>query len=544
MADGQKNFSIKVGTRHLYLSGMQPSMKTATCKELGNGFLSRIRRSHRRISSSSRFLGREDGPRKSTLALAIESSCDDTCVAILEKRGPAARLLFNENISLDTRAKRGIDPADAVASHSKHLPGLVQKALSALPEATTNGTSTTEKVLLVPDAVSGQLILRRVPDLVVATRGPGFSASLATGINVAQGLAVAWGVPYHGAHHMQAHALTPRLVDALTRPMSEHDALVAAVPPSPAFPFLGLLVSGGHTLLVRSESLTDHAIISETIDVALGDMLDKCARWLLPPDILQSRPGSYGAALEAFAFPSGAVPDKAGHPSQPVNYGYRPPLTRADEIAPFEHPRYKWRLVPPLADVRAPEKFSFTGLGSAARRIAFPQELAAPREKEKGTSTGKGTRTEAPRSPDESSMSVEERQALGRVTMRLAFEHLASRVVFALQDRRRGRGRKINTLVVSGGVASNRFLMHVLRAVLDARGCADVRLAAPPLALCTDNAAMMAWAAIEMWEAGFHTELGTMARRTWSLDSRSEDGGILGADGWVRRDGMAWSPSW
>ena len=93
----------------------------------------------------------------------------------------------------------------------------------------------------------------------------------------------------------------------------------------------------------------------------------------------------------------------------------------------------------------------------------------------------------------------------------------------------------IHTLVVSGGVARNNFLKHVLRAFLDARGFSHVELVFPPPYLCTDNAAMIAWTGIEMFEAGWESDLSIQARRKWAIDTEAEDGGILGADGWKRR---------
>lgn len=137
-----------------------------------------------------------------------------------------------------------------------------------------------------------------------------------------------------------------------------------------------------------------------------------------------------------------------------------------------------------------------------------------------------------------------ERQALGREVMKVAFEHLASRAIMALEtlqeagsnnSNKSSNSNSVKTLVVSGGVASNRFLRHVLRSVLDCRGFAHIQLRFPPIELCTDNAAMIGWAAMEMYEAGWESELGIQAVRKWSLDPEAEDGGILGLGGWRER---------
>lgn len=97
------------------------------------------------------------------------------------------------------------------------------------------------------------------------------------------------------------------------------------------------------------------------------------------------------------------------------------------------------------------------------------------------------------------------------------------------------KAQGVDTTVVSGGVASNKFLGHVLRTFLDVRGFPHVRLIFPPGDLCSDNAAMIAWTGMEMFEAKWESELSIQALRKWSIDPNAEDGGILGVDGWKRR---------
>lgn len=140
-------------------------------------------------------------------------------------------------------------------------------------------------------------------------------------------------------------------------------------------------------------------------------------------------------------------------------------------------------------------------------------------------------------------MELAERRLIAQHTMRLAFEHLASRLLLALSKsgvayEGKGKGedstllRDVRTLVVAGGVASNRYLMHILRGILDVRGYSHIELVCPPLPLCTDNGAMIAWTGMEMYEAGWRSELDVLAIKKWPLDPNSEDGGILGVPGW------------
>ena len=356
---------------------------------------------------------------------------DDTSVAILEKHGDtsanecntsklfSATLHFHEKITADNSQFRGVHPLISLDSHQTNLASLIKKALQSLPDASKD-----DSVASGPVAVrtNGLPVMKRKPDFVTVTRGPGMRSSLSTGIDTAKGLSVAWQVPLVGVNHMQAHALTPRLVSAL-----EHDV---SKPMQPSFPFLSLLVSGGHTLLVHSKALTDHGILATTSDIAIGDAIDKIARCVLPAKVLQnSGEIMYGRLLEEFVFPD-----------PPVDYDYQAPARRAEELE-RKQTRWGWGLRVPLAETRSGSKsksmeFSFSGLDSSCRRIVE-----------------KGNRE----------IGVEERRDLGREAMRVAFEHLASRVVMALQHMQAGmhQNREISTLVLSGGVASNGFLRNM-----------------------------------------------------------------------------------
>ena len=94
-------------------------------------------------------------------------------------------------------------------------------------------------------------------------------------------------------------------------------------------------------------------------------------------------------------------------------------------------------------------------------------------------------------------------------------------------------------------MASNQYLKRVIRTALDSGGHDKMELLFPPAEYCTDNAAMIAWTGMEMWDAGYRTSLDAMALKKWSIDPKAEDGGILGIDGWNRvrlGDGDNWEP--
>ena len=318
---------------------------------------------------------------------------------------------------------RGIHPIVALESHNEHLALLVAKALLGLPPSSKDAAAPSVSVR------SGDAWLsKKRPDYISVTRGPGLLPSLSTGLQTAKGLAVAWQIPLLGVNHMQAHALTPRLVSALEFGTNDHD-----FQPEPAFPFLSLLVSGGHTLLVHSKALTDHSILATTTDIAIGDVIDKAARFILPPELIEASDDvMYGCLLEKFAFPDGQ-----GY------VAYAAPATRAEELS-RKPSRWGWAFAVPLAETKSglrskAMEFSFSGLGSAVERICLRRETTVP---------------------------LEERLDLAKEVMRVAFEHLASRIVMALKTMDEyttttNSEKKVKTLVVSGGVASNQFLRKV-----------------------------------------------------------------------------------
>lgn len=315
-------------------------------------------------------------------------------------------------------------------------------------------------------------------------------SNLSVGLDTGKALSVAWQIPMVGVHHMQAHLLTPRLVSCLEEGDVTHVT-------SPQFPFLSILVSGGHSMLVHSKSLTDHKIMASSDDIAIGETLDKAAREILPLDLLQgAKTTMYGKTLEEFVFPNGKV-DFAN---------YRPPMNRGEEVIKKQS-QWGWSLTTPFANTRALQ-LSFSSVSSMVNKIV----------KDKN-----------------GSMSEEERIDLGRDAMRVSFEHLASRTIIALEALRLHNtgDDEIKTLVVSGGVAANKFLMAVLRSFLDVRGFEHLQIVAPPIYLCTDNAAMIGWAGIEMFEAGWRTDMSCRALRKWTLDPASDDGGIMGPNGWI-----------
>jgi N6-L-threonylcarbamoyladenine synthase len=184
--------------------------------------------------------------------LGLESSCDETAVAVYDSASGLLSHRLYSQIALH-QAYGGVVPELASRDHVRRLLPLVREALA--------------------DARSD----RESIDAIAYTAGPGLIGALLVGAGFANGLAVAWGKPALGIHHLEGHLLAPLLE-----------------PNPPAFPFLALLVSGGHTQLIDVAGLGGYKILGETLDDAAGEAFDKTAKMLGLP-----YPG--GAALAALA---------------------------------------------------------------------------------------------------------------------------------------------------------------------------------------------------------------------------------------------------
>lgn len=303
--------------------------------------------------------------------LGIESSCDETGVAVYcRQRGLLSEQLYSQ---VDLHARYGgVVPELAARDHAQRLPALVQAAL--------------EQAHCGPDEI----------DAVAYTAGPGLVGALLAGAACAAGLASAWDKPLLAVHHMEAHLLAPFMG-------------AAEIP----FPFVALLVSGGHTLLVHCRGLGDYQVLGRSLDDAVGEAFDKCA------------------SLLGLPYPGGAA------------------LARLAEEA--EAPLEGLDLPRPMSRARSLD-FSFSGLKTAFGLAVEKHPQAAP-------------------------------AALARAFEEAAVETLVRKCLWALEEAGCSR------LIIGGGVAANRRLRASLQQGMQAQGWT---LDCPPLALCTDNGAMIA----------------------------------------------------
>ena len=331
------------------------------------------------------------------IVLGIESSCDETAAALVDD----GRTIIAQRIASQDEAHRpygGVVPEIAARAHAERLAPLIEAVLD-------------EAGLALSDL-----------DGIAATAGPGLIGGVMVGLVSAKALAMAEGKPLIAVNHLEGHALSPRLADA-----------------SLEFPYLLLLVSGGHCQILLVEGVGAYRRLATTIDDALGEAFDKTAKIL------------------GLGFPGGPAVER---------------IAATGDAKAVALPR-------PLLGSAEPH-FSFAGLKSAVLRakqtgIHQDADIAA------------------------------------------AFQQAAIDCVIDRTRKALGTIAKPNALVVAGGVAANRSVRAALEALAMDHG---LKFVAPPLALCTDNAAMIAWAGLErMALKGFTSDpFDFVARPRWPLD--------------------------
>jgi N6-L-threonylcarbamoyladenine synthase len=334
-----------------------------------------------------------------SLILGIESSCDETAAAVVASDGRIiAHCLAGQESAHSPYG--GVVPEIAARAHVEVLPALIEQVLE-------------ESGLELADL-----------DAIAATAGPGLVGGVMVGLVAAKGLALASGKPLIAVNHLEGHALSPMLSE-----------------PGLAFPYLLLLVSGGHCQLLFVEGLGRYRRLATTIDDAAGEAFDKTAKLL------------------GLGFPGGPAVERSALNGNPAAV----PLPR------------------PLLGSSEPH-FSFAGLKSAVLRA----------------------------------------QESGRYATADIAASFQQAVVDSLVDRTRRALERVpeaKALVVAGGVAANAGIRSAMTALAEAHGLPFV---APPLWLCTDNAAMIAWAGALRFDAGLTDPLDVPARARWPLDPDAE----------------------
>jgi len=335
------------------------------------------------------------------IVLGIESSCDETAAAVVDdQRRVLAEALFSQ---LDEhKPYGGVVPEVAARAHLEHLGPLIEATMK--------------------QAGIGFADL----DGIAATAGPGLIGGVIVGVTMAKAIASVHRKPFYAVNHLEGHALSARLSDDV------------------AFPYLLLLVSGGHCQLLVVEDIGRYRRLGATIDDAAGEAFDKAAKLL------------------GLSYPGGpAIQRAAEGAAAPVLDLPRPMLGRPDC------------------------NFSFSGLKTALRQRV---EALRPLTPELVANLAAGFEI--------------------AVT-----ESIADRVKRAI-----AMAPGMTALVVAGGVAANKRLRTRL-AETAAKG--NLPLVAPPIALCTDNAAMIAWTGLEHLKRGEVSALDFAPRPRWPLDDNA-----------------------
>lgn len=348
--------------------------------------------------------------------LGIETSCDETAVAIVT----AEREILAHALRSQTDAHQaygGVVPEIAARQHMLYLDELLKQALA-----------------------EAGLSLEEI-DGIAVTAGPGLIGGVIVGVMAAKAYASMHKKPIYAINHLEGHALTVRLVEEV------------------AFPYLLLLVSGGHCQILAVESVGSYHKLGGTLDDALGEAFDKTAKMMGLP------------------YPGGPMIEKLAGQGDGLRFHFpRPCIGRPD------------------CD------FSFSGLKTAVR-------LCLEELKKHGAVSDK----------DKSDIAASFQAAVAEV--------LEDRLAQAIERYEQNHdGRR---LVVAGGVAANLFLRRKLERVASIY---DFSLHVPPVALCTDNAAMIAWAGIERRMLSHNGDgLDFDARARWPLTDLSSP--IVTTDG-------------
>lgn len=348
--------------------------------------------------------------------LGIETSCDETAVAVLQSDGTILSNLVLSQLK-EHAAFGGVVPEIAARAHLDHIDTLIKGALD--------------------EAQIGFNDL----DAVAATSGPGLIGGVMVGMMAGKAIALTHNKPFIGVNHLEGHALTARLSDKTE------------------FPYLVLLVSGGHTQLLVAEDVGVYKRWGTTIDDALGECFDKSAK------------------LMGLGYPGGPNLEKMATTCEnPDNALKRFPLP-----APLKG--------------RKGCDFSFSGLKTAVRNHVekLPKGDLSPE--------------------DIADLAYSFQITVGEV--------LKDRCQNAINQFKETYAEQLKnpTLVVCGGVAAN---LHLRQILLDLTKQANMDFIAPPMALCSDNGAMIAWVGVEKLNKNLTDGLDIAARPRWPLDPTAE----------------------
>lgn len=336
------------------------------------------------------------------IVLGIETSCDETAAALVTHD---KRILSNVVSSQEIEHKPfgGVVPEIAARAHLVHIEAIIERAF-----------------------MEANVSLDQIDGIAVAG-GPGLIGGVIVGVMLAKGLAMAKNVPFIPVNHLEGHALTARLTNNVP------------------FPYLLLLVSGGHCQFLIAEEVGIYTHLGGTIDDAIGECLDKTARLL------------------GYGYPGGPIIERLAMQGNPRAFPLPMPLKRKEGCS-----------------------FSFSGLKTAARKVILENK-----------------------NPDtifQEDFCASLQKTIGDILV----DRCSHALKMALEKR-----PEIGNLVVAGGVAANQYFRERLKNCVKENG---IGLVTPPINLCTDNGAMIAWAGMERLQRGLVGSLDFAPRPRWPLE--------------------------
>lgn len=357
------------------------------------------------------------------IILGIETSCDETAAAVLEQKDGRIQILSNIiGTSAQMQEKYGgVIPEQAAREQIKSIIPVIQEALRQA----------------FPDVIPAQAGIHNI-DAIAVTYGPGLIGSLLVGVETAKALALIWNKPLIPVNHLLGHFYANWIEEGSTNSPNSYSLSEAQRSRSvPTFPCIGLLVSGGHSDLVRFQKHGKFEYLGGTRDDAAGECFDKCAR------------------LIGYPYPGGPKISKIGEKGDPNSY----------------------KLPRPLHDSKDYD-FSFSGLKTAFANLVtqhFKVISFNPKNADahwKHIVSGNNLEAEERKLAD---LCASIEQAI--------VDSLVKKTISAVKECR------VEQLIVAGGVAANQKLAQTLKDACEKLG---VKLHIPPPELCTDNAAMIA----------------------------------------------------
>jgi len=344
--------------------------------------------------------------KKKLIFLGIETSCDETAAAVVKENTDGTGEILSNIVSSQIEEHKefgGVVPEVAARAHIEKIEFIVQKAIN-----------------------ESSLNLENI-DGIAATAGPGLVVCLTVGLNIGKAIAGSLKKPFIAVNHLEGHALSPKINSKIE------------------FPYLLLLISGGHTQFLEVNGVNNYRRLGTTIDDALGEAFDKTAKLL------------------GIEFPGGPKIEQWAKKGDKNYFKLPKPIIKTGGC-----------------------NLSFAGLKTAVLRTA--KKLKNEKEK----------------------------YHLAASFQKTINEILYEKTKIAMEEFLKNKKNKQNTFVIAGGVAANLSIRENLSKLAKEKNFTSIF---PPINLCTDNAAMIAWAGIERYKINLIDNLEFPSKARWPLDS-------------------------